>query len=203
MKQWKEVTIREFPDRPDLLALISDMDKIDIKKLTNGAVTTDTCNSVHETHRILVEIVAQIDGEVVHEQDCFHHLRNVWINVIAKAVSGFMKEYLSDSLDEIKSFLHISPYLAHIIRAYHKEFGLTSNYPKGHGELFRDWIIKHHPMEFLLHAKRAAGNRMDIICMGADAVYINRPLNVEFLDEYLRIKDNSNILQENLFPTRT
>ena len=175
------------------------MDKIDIKKLTDGAVTTDTCNSARKTRRILVEIVAQIDGGVVHEQDCFHHLRNVWINGITEAVSGFMKEYLSDSLDEISSFLRISPDLAHIIRAYHKEFSLTSNYPKGHGELFRDWIIKHHPMEFLLHAERAAGNRMDVICMGADAVYINRPLNVEFLDERLRIKDNSNILQENLF----
>ena len=175
------------------------MDKIDIKKLTDGAVTTDTCNSARKTRRILVEIVAQIDGGVVHEQDCFHHLRNVWINGIAKAVSEFMKEYLSDSLDEISSFLRISPDLAHIIRAYHKEFSLTSNYPKGHGELFRDWIIKHHPMKFLLHAERAAGNCMDVICMGADAVYINRPFNVEFLDERLRIKDNSNILQENLF----
>ena len=54
-------------------------------------------------------------------------------------------------------------------------------------------------MEFLLHAERASGSRQDIICMGADAVYINRPLNVEFLDERLRIKDNSNILQQNLF----
>ena len=35
--------------------------------------------------------------------------------------------------------------------------------------------------------------------MGADAIYNNRPLNVEFLDKRLRIKDNANILQENLF----
>ena len=193
------MTIREFPDRSDLLELIPDMSSIDISKLTDGAVTTDTCNSARKARRILVEIVSQIDGGVVHEQDCFHHLRNVWINGAAKAVSRFLKEYLSDSLDEISSFLRVSPDLAHIIRAYHKEFSLTSNYPKGHGELFRDWIIKNYPMEFLLHAERAAGNRQDIICMGADAVYINRPLNVEFLDERLRIKDNANILQENLF----
>ena len=193
------MTIREFPERSDLLELIPDMSSIDISKLTDGAVTTDTCNSARKARRILVEIVSQIDGGVVHEQDCFHHLRNVWINGAAKAVSRFLKEYLSDSLDEISSFLRVSPDLAHIIRAYHKEFSLTSNYPKGHGELFRDWIIKNYPMEFLLHAERAAGNRQDIICMGADAVYINRPLNVEFLDERLRIKDNANILQENLF----
>ena len=35
--------------------------------------------------------------------------------------------------------------------------------------------------------------------MGADDVYNKRPLNVEFLDTHLRIKDNANILQENLF----
>ena len=54
-------------------------------------------------------------------------------------------------------------------------------------------------MEFLLHAERANVNHMDVICMGADTVYINQLLNVEFLDEHLCTKDNVNILQENLF----
>ena len=35
--------------------------------------------------------------------------------------------------------------------------------------------------------------------MGADAIYMNRPLNVEFLDERLQINGNTNILQKNLF----
>ena len=35
--------------------------------------------------------------------------------------------------------------------------------------------------------------------MGADAIYMNRPLNVEFLDERLRVRGNENILQKNLF----
>ena len=93
----------------------------------------------------------------------------------------------------------MSPDLAHVIRAYHKEFSLTANYPKGHGELFRNWIIKNYPLEFLLHAERATGSRQDLICMGADAIYMNRPLNVEFLDERLRVRGNENILQKNLF----
>ena len=94
---------------------------------------------------ILVDIVSQIDGGVVHEQDCFNHLRNVRINGVAKAVSRFMNEYLKDSLDNISSFLRISSDLAHIIRAYHKEFSLTSNYPKGHGEFFREWMRENYP----------------------------------------------------------
>jgi hypothetical protein len=35
--------------------------------------------------------------------------------------------------------------------------------------------------------------------MGADALYMNRLLNVEFLDEHLQMYGNTNILQKNLF----
>ena len=192
---------------------IPDPSSIHIKKLTAGAINTDTCNSAQKTRRILVAIVSEINQEaihdmtreeigttgVVHEMDCMQHLRNVWINGAANAVSKFLKEYLEDSLEEISSYLRISPDLAQIIRAYHKEFSLTANYPKGHGELFRDWVMKKYPGAFLLHAERATGSRQDLICMGADAVYMNRPYNIEFLDERLRIKDNTHILQENLF----
>ena len=37
------------------------------------------------------------------------------------------------------------------------------------------------------------------MCMGADTMYLNRPSNVEFLDERLSIKNNTHILQQNLF----
>ena len=213
LRRCREITIREFPNRPDLLLMIPNPDSIDIKKLSDGAINTDTCNSAQKTRRILVAIVSEIDKDtihdmsredigkagVVHEMDCMQHLRNVWINGAAKAVSAYLKEYLEDSLEEISSHLRISPDLAQIIRAYHKEFSLTANYPKGHGELFRDWVMKNYPGAFLLHAERASGSRQDLICMGADAVYMNRPYNIEFLDERLRIKDNAHILQENLF----
>lgn len=127
------------------------------------------------------------------------HLRNVWINGVAIAVNKFMSEYLAESLEEISSFLRVSPDLAHVIRAFHKEFSLTANYPKGHGEKFRDWMIKHYPSEFLMHAERATGSRQDLITLGAGPIYWNRKFNVEFLDDVLRVKGASNILQENLF----
>ena len=127
------------------------------------------------------------------------HLRNVWINGVAIAVNKFMSEYLAEHLEEISSFLRVSPDLAHVIRAFHKEFSLTANYPKGHGEKFRDWMIKCYPKEFLMHAERATGSRQDIITLGAGPIYWNRKFNVEFLDDVLRVKGASNILQENLF----
>ena len=58
LKRWKEVTAREFPDRPDLLAMIPDPDSIDITKLTDGGVTTETCTSARKSRHIIVEVVA-------------------------------------------------------------------------------------------------------------------------------------------------
>ena len=196
LTRWREVTEREFPDRPDLLALIPIADSIDIAKLGNdGAITTDTCNSARKLRRLLVEYV---DG-TVHQMDCMHHLRNVVVNGAAKDVSSFLNTYLEDNLDEISSFLRVSPDLAHVIHAFHKEFSLTANYPKGHGKLFREWVMKNYPQEYLMHAERSNGGRQDTICMGAGPIYKNRPINVHFLDDRLRVKDNDNILQQNLF----
>ena len=49
LKRWREVTAREFPDRPDLLAVIPTEEDITIAKLaTGGAITTDTCNSIRK-----------------------------------------------------------------------------------------------------------------------------------------------------------
>ena len=60
-------------------------------------------------------------------------------------------------------------------------------------------MIKRYPEEFLMYAERATVSRQDIITMGAGPIYWNRVFNVEFLDGVLRVKDASNILQENLF----
>ena len=99
------------------------------------------------------------------------HLRNVWINGVAKAVNKYMTEFLNKILDDISSFLRVSPDLAHFIRAFHKEFSITANYPKVHGEQFRTWMMKRYPKEFLMHAERATGSHQDIITMGTGPIY--------------------------------
>ena len=185
---------REFPDRDNLLQYIPAPENIDIVKMgNNGAITSDTCNAAKKARRQFCKAVTDVGG-IVHEIDCVHHLRNIWIKGAAKAVSGFLHTFLADSLDEISSFLRVSPDLLQIIRAYHKEFSLCCNYPKGHGELFLDWVKKNYPNEFLMHAERASGSRMDLICMGAGPIYKNRNLNLEFLDNRLRICGNNNVL---------
>ena len=91
LKRWKEVTMREFPDRPDLLLLIPYPDSINIDKLGDGGtITTDTCNVSQKVCRLLVEYI----HGTVKKQDCMQHLRNVWINGVAKAVNKYLTEFL-------------------------------------------------------------------------------------------------------------
>ena len=98
------------------------------------------------------------------------HLRNVWINGVAKAVNKYLTEFLQESLKEISSFMRVSPDLAHVIHAFHKEFSLTANYPKGHGENFLEWTIKNDLKEFLMHTERATVSCQDLITMGASPI---------------------------------
>ena len=176
--------------------MIPSPDSININTLgEGGTITTDTCNTAQKVHRVLVEYIVS----TVNEKDDMQHLRNVWINGVAKAVDKYMSKFPEESLDKISSFLRVSPDLAHVIRAFHKEFSLTANYPKGHGEKSKSWMIKRYPNEFLMHTKRATGSWQDIITMGARPVYWNCAFSIELLDDILRVKGASNILQENMF----
>ena len=85
-----------------------------------------------------------------------------------------------------------------MLRAIDKEFSLCTNYPKGHGELFREWIEEKCPGMLLLHVERASGSRQDLCVEGTGAVFWNRKHWLEFLDERLRTP-GGNMLQENLF----
>ena len=197
--QWRMVIRREYPQRQDLLDYVPMPSSIDIAKIGNdGAIASDTCNAALKSRRILAGVVKDAGG-VVHEIDCVHHLRNIWIKAAAKEVSSFLSVFLGDSLQEIASIFRVSPDLLQVIRAYHKEFSLCCNYPKGHGDEFLVWMIENYPQEFLMHAERATGTRQDVICMGAGPIYKNRNLNLEFLDERLRVCGCNNILQQNLF----
>ena len=193
LKRLHEVVNREFPN---LDFSLPSPESIDISKLGHGgAITTDTCNSAQKTRRILVDNV----GGRVHEMDCMHHLRNVWFNGVEKALTQHLNDYLRDSLDNIDSSLRVSSSMSALIRAFDKEFSLCANYPKGHGELFCEWMKSTHSGELLLHVERSSGSRQDIFVEGAPAIYWNREYCIEFLDEQLRIPGKGNILQENLF----
>ena len=89
--------------------MIPDPEEIRIEKLgLGGSVNTDTCAAAQKERRLIVQKI----GGRCHEQDCWNHLRNVWINGMSKSVSKFLNEYLEDSLEEISSILRVNPDLS-------------------------------------------------------------------------------------------
>lgn len=189
---------------PTLVDSIPSPDGIDINKLGDGGVImTDTCNTAQKIRRILVDL---IDGSL--DLDCcMNHLKNVWIGNMEKALAKHLNELLRSSLDEIDPTLRVTASISAIVRAIDKEFSLSANYPKGHGELFLEWIRENHPGALLFHVERASGSRQDLCTEGSLAIFMNYPYYVEFLDEQLRkLKtgyQQASILQQNLFVVLT
>ena len=60
-------------------------------------------------------------------------------------------------------------------------------------------MIKKYPKEYLMHSERASGSQQDLICMGSMTIFKNWVLNIEFLDDHMRICGNNHTLQKNLF----
>ena len=104
-----------------------------MKKLAGANVMTDTCSAAQKVRRLLCEAVSGL-----HEFDCMQHLRNAWIGNMEKALTSELNNILRVSLDEIDPTLRVSSFISAIIRAIDKEFSLSANYPKGHGDLFAE-----------------------------------------------------------------
>ena len=126
---------------PEKLHLVPSPAGIDTSKLGDGGVImTDTCNTAQKVRRILVDRIAG-----TYELDCMNHLQNVWFGNVDKALSTHLNALLCSSLDKIDPQLRVTVSISAVIRAVDKEFSLLSNYPKGHGELFCEWVREHYP----------------------------------------------------------
>ena len=129
----REVVNDEFPNASEL---VPTEDALDVTKFGQGAnVITDTCNAARKLRRILVETIKDC-----YEFDCMHHLRNVWFGNMKKRLTKKLNLILRSSLDEIDPTLRVSASISAMIRAIDKEFSLSANYPKGHGQLFLEWM---------------------------------------------------------------
>ena len=119
-----------------------------------------------------------------------------------KAFTSEPNNILCTSLDEIDPKLRVSSSISTIIRAIDTEFSLSANYPKGHGDLFAEWVLQRYPGALLLHVERAAGSRQDLCTEGCLPIVMNYPYYLEFLDWMLKKTgktDKASILQRNLF----
>ena len=123
-----------------------------------------------------------------------------------KKLTKSLNTILRSSLDEIDPKLRVTASISAVIRAIDKEFSLSANYPKGHGELFLEWMRENHPGELLLHVERASGSRQDLCTKGSMAIIMNYPYYVEFLDSMFRKRkknEKASIFQHNLFVVLT
>lgn len=96
----------------------------------------------------------------------------------------------------------MSSSISAIIRTIDKDFSLSVNYPKGHGDLFAQWMLEHYPGALLLHVERVSGSRQNLCTEGCLPIIINYPYYLEFLDWMLKKTEKNNkasILQRNLF----
>ena len=68
-------------------------------------------------------------------------------------------------------------------------------------ELFIEWMTDKHPMYVLYQVKQVRGSRQEMILDSSFAIYMNQEVNIELLDEALRMtgKRRDNILMQNLF----
>ena len=110
----------------------------------------------------------------------------MWIGGTHKGVNKWAKGELENSIKHISSVWRVSSDVKDIIHLMHKEFSLTANYPKGHGQIFRDWFLEKHAGEFLFQTERTAGSRQDIVAMGSLALYWNRNVYIEFLSDRMK-----------------
>ncbi len=132
-----------------------------------------------------------------------NHLQNVWFGNVEKALSAYLNAILQVDLDEIDPKLQVTASINAIICAVDKELSLSSNYPKGHGDLFLEWICEHYPGILLMHVEHAAGSRQDLCTEGSLAIFMNYPFYVEFLDSALckprkTMNENASILQKKI-----
>ena len=99
----------------------------------------------------------------------------MWLRGITKALFTLLGNKLRKEFDGIDSHPRVSTSIKSVLCAANKEFSLCANYPKGYGELFREYIETNNPGELILHVGRALGSHQYLAVKGAEAVYTNRP----------------------------
>ncbi len=107
---------------------------------------------------------------------------------------------MREDLKLIPNHLCVTCHLSEILIQVDKEYNLTANYPKGHGDDFHDWLCRYHPLLRRLPTVRVCGgNRQDSDFEGSLPVYDSLDEMLAFTNECLKCSDNA--LQHCLFIT--
>ena len=159
--------------------------------------TTETYHAA----TLVCTIAVENFGNGVIQQDCYNHLQNLWVGGLVKELSSYLTNLLRSSLDEIYPTLRVKTLFSALALAYDKGLSLSPNYPKGFGDLFVEWMMDDLLGYVMYHVEIVRGSRQDMILQASLAIYMNREVNIEFVDELLRMpgKRRDNILMQNIF----
>jgi hypothetical protein len=83
------------------------------------------------------------------EGDCWQQLQNIWFGAVTKQLNKTLADLLEDDLNKIPSIICMSTKIENILCCIEKEFGLMTNYAKGHGSIFENWMQTYHPTSYL------------------------------------------------------
>ena len=86
----------------------------------------------------------------------------------------YSTKILQADLNAIGLWYRVLTMFDSVLRAVDKELSLSEKYPKGHGDMFKIWMIKHHTRALLLLVESSTGSRHDLVVEGAATVYWNR-----------------------------
>ena len=93
-----------------------------------------------------------------------------------------MAELLEEDLEDIHYSLSATTDIGNLPPVIEKYFGGTTNYAKGNGSMFMDYMCRYHPTAYSYPVSQSCGeSRQDIGVEGEVAVLINILHYLEFL----------------------
>jgi hypothetical protein len=143
-----------LPNRLNLLQLIPKPETFYIAWLLGGIIKHDTCDTVQSLGYKLEDMIFAIAKEnnmpsnklKLYQGDCHNHTWCVWFGHISNYLGHKLEEHLREDLKLIPNQLHDTCCLSKILIQVDKEYNLTANNPKGHGDDFNDWLCQYHPL---------------------------------------------------------
>ena len=132
---------------------------------------TDTWNSAQKANRLTAATV----HVVVYSMFCHNHLRNVWVKNMLEYLTEFLRAHLNDILNKVAPEFCVTTGFMSLACTLKKMLSLCAKYPKGLGEVFRQWIMDNHYGELLFHEEiEEYCGRQDVTSMAAIAIFWNR-----------------------------
>ena len=150
---WQSEMSSMVPNMPHLLEQVPNPNKINISWEIRCGMSHDTCNTACSLGDKCADKVISLAKEecpsctdyFVYQNNCFHHLWNIWLDAVESCLAEKLEAHLKHDLDLIPSHLHDACCLSELLWQVDKEYSETSNYMKGHGRDFKDWRILYHP----------------------------------------------------------